>query len=268
MKNRINLKKSTAACTLLLATGSAWGSPKLGTGQPPSAGSDEEPSQPPSQEAPTAVLNSLIGKNSKPSPVRIEAVTLNRASEAKIRKCTVPKGVTREKRPKPDSIFSLSFDPKQRQKATLQFEMAELPPTKEERVLMLLYSRCLTSKPKIKTPLSKHKLALDTKDLEVMTTYNVPVGSTKGTQVTFEVDLRTDPLKKQVNAGNDTFYFQVAMLKKSDFQKGNYGVAKLSSLQAIHATSAQYKLCPEQNKLIRNLNSDNESCKNMPGKTE
>ncbi len=266
MKNQINLKKSTAACTLLLATGSAWGSPKLGTGQQPSSSDEDQPQ--PSSQAPAAALNSLMGKNSRPSPVRIEAVTLNRNSEAKIRKCTVPKGVTREKRPKPDSIFSLSFDPKQRQKATLQFEMAELPSTKEERVLMLLYSRCLTSKPKIKTPLSKHKLALDTKDLEVMTTYNVPVGSTKGTQVTFEVDLRTDPLKKQVNAGNDTFYFQVAMLKKSDFQKGNYGVAKLSPLQAIHATSAQYKLCPEQNKLIRNLNSDNESCKNMPGKTE
>ncbi|HID99520.1 MAG TPA: hypothetical protein EYP59_04430 [Thiotrichaceae bacterium] len=266
MKNKINLKKSTAACTLLLATGSAWGSPKLGTGQQPSSSDEDQPQS--SSQAPAAALNSLMGKNSRPSPVRIEAVTLNRASEAKIRKCTVPKGVTREKSPKPDDIFSLSFDPKQRQKATLQFEMAELPPTKEERVLMLLYSRCLTRKPKIKTPLSKHKLALDTKDLEVMTSYNVPADSTKGTQVTFEVDLRTAPLKKQVNAGNDTFYFQVALINKSDFQKGNYGVPKLSPLQAIHATSAQYKLCPEQNKLIRNLNSDNESCKNMPGKTE
>jgi hypothetical protein len=263
MKNTINLKKSTAACTLLLATGSAWGSPKLGTGQAPSS-SDEESTQP----SPPSALNSLIGKNSQPSPVRIESVSLTRASESKVRKCTVPKGVTREKQPKPDNIFSLSFDPKQRHKATLHFEMAELPPSKEERVLILLYSRCLTRNPKIKTHLSKHKLALDLKDLEVMTTYNVPVDTTKGTQVTFEVDLRTSPLNKQVEAGNDTFYFQVAMLNKSDFEKGNYGVAKLSGLQAVHATSAQYKLCPEQNKLITNLNSDNESCKNLTSKTQ
>ena len=81
--------------------------------------------------------------------------------------------------------------------------------------------------------------------------------------MTIEVDLETNNLTKQVKAGNDTFYFQAALLKKSDFDKKHFGVTKLSPLEAVHVTKTS---CPTQSQFSNDVRSVNKSCKDLPTK--
>ena len=82
--------------------------------------------------------------------------------------------------------------------------------------------------------------------------------------MTVEIDLDINKLSEQTKAGNDTFYFQAALLKKSDFEKEHYGATKLSPLEAVHVTQ---KLCPNNKQFTDNIASENASCKNLPNKS-
>lgn len=273
MKNIRKLKNSTLAGALLLATSPAWANNKTGGLQPPQTADEEETTQPStSQEAKPAPRRSAMGGKSE---INISSIKVEKADKNKLRNCAVP--TVNLTQPRPHRILSMTFSPRRRQQVTLQFAMAEIPTPKEAQVLLLLYSRCLANKPDIKTPMSKNKLALDRNDLEILGTYNVPAikaveqpnrpgvkASSPSTQMTIEVALETNKLAQQVKAGNDTFYFQAGLLKKTDYDKKNYGTMILSPLEALHFTP---KTCPSQQKFSDRINAENSSCKDLPTKT-
>lgn len=274
MKNHI--KDSTIASAFLLATSSAWASPKMGLGQPPSSENTEPPEPPKETRSSKPTVGggkSQLGAFQR-QKFSIESITLDKVNQRKITTCRVPTTIRPKKpRPKIKDVLSLSYNPNRKQLVTFEFEMSNMPTGKEERVLVLLYSRCLTKRPKIKTQFSKKKLALDTNDIEIMGTYDIPANpsdttkdkSSATTSMTIEVELETDKLTPQIKAGNDTFYFQAAMLKKNDFDRKYYGTMTLSPLKAIHLTP---KACPRKKQFSSDLNSNNESCKQLPTKTD
>jgi len=250
MKKLDNLKKSSMAYALLLASSPVLANPtKGGAGQPPD-GTQPTPAN-------RAKLQQLFGGKTQ---IRIESITLDPADNKKVQNCPVPE--VQRKSPHKHKTLSLAFDPKKEQEVTLQFQMARIPSSQNERVLVLLYSRCLPSKPQMRTPLSGIKLALDTRDIQVMGTYNVPViqpiepptpsrpgvtHSQANAQMNFEVALKTTELAKEVKAGNDTFYLQAALLKKTDFDKKFYKKMILSPLETVHLTAN--KSCPTEEKI-------------------
>jgi len=261
MKNQHKFKQSTVASALLLATSPTWA--KTGGGQPP----DD------SGQTPASTSNLFMSKS---HPINIASIRLDEASEKKVQTCEVPK--VKLNQPRPNSILSLAFDPKKEQAITLQFEIANIQATKGEHVLLLLHSRCLSKKSQIKTLFSRNKLALDANDIQVLAIHNVPAiqavqpstrigaATSPATQeIMLEVNLETNKLAQQLDAGNDTFYFQGALLKKTDFDKQNYSLVNLSKLEAIHVTP---KACPTKEQFSSDINSVNEACKHLPTKTE
>jgi hypothetical protein len=249
MKNNTNLRDSTVACALLLATSPVWaGNTK--TGQPP----------PP---------NVAGGGGKCQSNAFYLDTTLDNSSKQKVTSCEVPRAKLNKPRPRKKDILSWAFNPKQKQDLKLQFQTSCLPVGEGEHILVLLSSRCLANNPQINTPQSKKKLMLDTRDLQVLGIYNVPaIQPLKGnatppaTQMAFEVNLNTGLLAKQYNAGNDTFFLQAALLKKSDFEKKKYNGAILSPLEALHINPNS---CPSKQEFVEDFNSPNKACKN-PGK--
>jgi hypothetical protein len=249
MKNTVT-KNSTAACTLLLATSSAFaGGPTKNT----------------SSDATVSATPPKIQFTKSSTPFAIKSITLESTGK-EVQSCAVPSAVTRQDDPKPQRILSLAFNGKAKQAFKLKFDMSDIPGSQEERVLILLHSRCLSKTPQIETPNSKQKLALDTRDMQVLANYPViAVTLAKGkrasaavTKMSFDVNLDTGFLAHQVNAGDDTVYLQAALLPKADFEKQNYSNVKLSSLEAIHITP---NTCPTDAAFSQNLNSDNKSCK-------
>ncbi|MEN8216568.1 MAG: hypothetical protein ABFS56_09365 [Pseudomonadota bacterium] len=244
-------KNSTVAGAFLLATSPAWASKT--DGQPfPTPGDTGQPQNPTSRRFPG-------GK----SQVDISSITLDKADEKKLQQCAKPK--IKQTRHRPRQILSLAFDPNKKQKVTLQFAMDKIPPGNEERVLLLLYSRCLSNQPKIRTPMSKQKLALDVNDLEILSTYKLDTKAARPSapmqQMTIDIELETDKLAEQIEAGNNTFYFQAGVLKKTDFERKNYSVISLSPLAAIHFTR---KRCSNSSR----IKAENASCKHLPTKTD
>ncbi len=252
----MKVKNSTVACALLLASSPVLANTKLGGGQPPQTEDTDSP-----QTETTKPVRPPINAGKTNQKFNISSISLDDANKRKIKVCD--SSMVKQKRPRARNIISLAFSPNK--VGTLQFDMEDIPTSKGEQVLLLLYSRCLVKKPKIKTPLSRVKLALDVNDIEILGTYNIPAESTSGkhTQMTIEVDLETNNLAKQAKAGNDTFYFQAALLKKSDFDKKHFGSTKLSPLEAVHVTKTS---CPNQSKFSNDVRSVNESCKGLPTK--
>lgn len=253
-------QNSTVAGAFLLATSPAWAQSKTGGLPFPNPGDTEEPQ---SSSRRNSSIPSFPGK----SQIDISSITLDKADKNKLQVCTAPK--VSMTRPRPRHILSLAFDPKKKQEVTLQFAIDKIPSGNKERVLLLLYSRCLSSKPKIKTPLSKHKLALGVNDLEVVGSYDLAAQpSSSGAaaqQMTVAIDLATDLLAQQIEAGNNTFYFQAGVLKKTDFERKNYGAISMSPLTAVHFTS---ETCPSKKQFSSRIKAENASCQYLPTKTE
>ena len=272
MKSLNNVKNSSVAGALLLASSPALANSKIGGGLPNPTKPDEakQPSTSQPRET-TPQKNPFAGKTTaiKNQKLRISSITLDPVNKKKVRKCSMPSSVKRKISPRPQRVFSLAFDANRRQIVTLQFDISNIPPNQnqEKRVLALLYSRCLSRKPQIKTHLSKQKLVLDNKDIEDMGFYNVyeepTTGKTSSSQMTIEVDIDTNKLAKQVKAGNEIFYFQAALLKESDYKAENYATMILSPLTAVHATPGGS--CPSRKHFSGGVN--NEACQQLPTKT-
>ncbi len=276
---KTKFKESTLAYALLLATTPAWAAPNKSGGATPSDTNEDDKSTS-SAEKKASAANPFANKstnglpaiatkkadNSKKKRIEIDEIRIDPAySEKKrkgVRKCVAPKVYL--KAPRRHPLLSLSFNPHKKEAVRLQFTMLDIPTTQDKQLLLLLYSRCLSKTAKIKTTDSKHKLRLDTKDIEILGTYEIPAQKKSGKlPATFDIDLETDKLKLQVEAGNDTFYFQGALIKESDFNSGNYESMLLSSLEAIHTT---LKFCPTDKQFASDINSNNTSCALLPSK--
>jgi hypothetical protein len=280
---KTKFKESTLAYALLLATSPAWGAPNKSGNSAPSSNTDEgdksnsvtEKKEPPKNPFANKTANGLpiVPKKQNESDnfankkrIEIDSITIDPAySEQKVKAVTQCSPVkVYLKAPRRQPLLSLSFNPNKKEVLRLQFTMLDIPVIEEKQLLLLLYSRCLSNKPKIKTTDSLHKLRLDTKDLEILGTYEIPPQKKSGKlPATFDIDLDTDKLKRQVEAGNDTFYFQGALIKESEFNSGKYDNMLLSSLEAIHTT---LKFCPTDKQFASAINSDNTSCALLPSK--
>jgi hypothetical protein len=256
MKKLDNIKESTIACALLVASSPALG--KEGGIPIPNPGDAKQLPMPPSSGAINPNEMFFKGKN-----FHISSVTLDKASERKAQKCEVPKKV------RPKRTLSAAFDPAKKQTVTVQFKMSKIPASQEKRVLALLYSRCSSKSPQIKTPQSKSRLKLDVRDIKPIGYYDVPAiqpakgnrASKASTGMTVKVNFNTKHLAKAVRDGNDTIYLQAALLKKSDFEKGNYNNVILSPLETIQLTAS--KSCPTKVQYSAAIRSDNKVCKNL-----
>ncbi len=255
MKKLDNIKESTIACALLVAS-----SPALGKEGGISIPNPSDAKQPPMHPSGAINPNELFfkGKN-----FHIKSVTLDEASEKKVQKCEVPKKV------KPKRTLSVAFDPAKKQTVTVQFEMLKIPANEGKRVLALLYSRCLSSFPQLNTPQSKSRLRLDVRDIKPIGYFDVPdIQPAKGnraskasTGMTVTVNFKTEHLAKEVREGNDTIYLQAALLSKSDLNNGNYKNVILSPLETIQLTAS--KSCPTQGQYLAAIASDNKVCENL-----
>ncbi|EDN65622.1 hypothetical protein BGP_1384 [Beggiatoa sp. PS] len=140
--------------------------------------------------------------------------------------------------------------------------MSDLPEPDEEHVLVLLSSRCLSKKPQLLTSGSKNKLELNANDMAVLGSYPVMARSTGPMKV--YIDLETDTLGQNVDAGNNTFYFQAGFLKKADFDKKKCNQMILSPLEAVYVTP---KSCPSRQEFSEQI-KENASCKTMSSRAK
>ncbi|MCK5719070.1 MAG: hypothetical protein KAH84_03865 [Thiomargarita sp.] len=269
-----NIKDSTMAYAFLLASSPVW-AVNGKTGNISNSSGDESDNIPINPSKPLKIPD-IPGKTqtqTQTQKFRISSIELNVKDKNQIMEC---QSLRKKVEPRPRRIVSLAFDQRKRQTVTLQFNMSSIPSQKEEQVLVLLYSRCLTTKPGLNTPLSKNKLKLDTKDIDIMGSYVVPVVIAKptnnyrvspaATKMILEVDMETYKLNRQLKSGNNTFYFQAALLKKTDFDKKNYAVMTLSPLEAIHVTANN--TCPTKKQKNDAMNTENIACEIIPGKTK
>jgi len=275
MKNSGNVKNSTAAYALLLATSPAWANTTKPGGMPSPDLEEAKRNLP----APPPTVKTHPPKQNKPgkSPssvlhqARIASIKVAGADEKKMQKCPVPRGVRLTERPRPQRVLSLVFDPKEKQLVSLEFTMSKVPAVDEDYVLVLLGSQCLSSKPDFKTPRSKTRLALHGKNILVLGTYAIQAQQSEQTSAsarrptTIAVSLQTQSLAQQVAAGNETFYFQAAVLKKSDYHKRYYDDVILSPMQAVHFSTP--KTCPNKEQFSSTVNTQNSVCQNLRGKT-
>ncbi|MCP4701890.1 MAG: hypothetical protein GY862_34280 [Gammaproteobacteria bacterium] len=227
-------KTSISACAFLLASGSAWAGTKTGpAGNPNSSGGGG-------------------GKTQLNMPV----ITLEKAAGQRVQTCTAP-----EDKPDriPRRILSLALDTQEdsqgKQAITLNFKMPGIQAATDKQVLVLLYSRCLADKPRLKTPRSIHKLALDLDDIEILGTYNVPtaaappesgrIGQAAGAivEMDFQIHLEAAKIGTEMKAGNNKIYMQAGLLNKADFHKKIYAGMLLSPVEAIYFASGV--VCPD-----------------------
>ena len=261
MKKSTLTKNTKFAYAFLLATTTAWANTKSPNGLPkPRPNEETPPEQEPQAEQPTPSRSQDQGK----SQINIAAIRVEPTLAKQIKQC--PSNVANLTiQPKPHRVSSLTFDPQEKQSIKLKFTLSPIMTTTEERVLVLLYSQCLSPQPQLETPNSDNKLALDINDVKILDTYQLAAKPDQApnqpksalTPITLDIDLELDKLRQQVEAGNDTFYFQAAMLSKADYDGRHYGEMVLSPLEAVHFTS---KDCPDRKQLTQNVNSANPIC--------
>jgi len=266
MKPLKNRRHSTAAYALLLATSPAWGKegpgivPSGDTSQPPA----DEPTAPSTRKKEAPLQSNLpTGKTA----LGIDSIELDPADKRKVRQCSMPKVKVTPKQPE-QKVLSLAFNPRNKYEIKLNFDISQFSASKKERVLALLYSRCLVDKPQIQTPMSKKKLLLNTNDLETLATYSLPSAESvppngvdengsSAIQMSFTINLELDKLRQQVEAGFDTFYFQAALMDKSDFEQKKFGLMALSQVEAIHVTQGA---CLANDKYTSQFQEPNTAC--------
>ncbi len=274
MKNSGNVKNSTAAYALLLATSPVWANTTKPGGMPYPGSEDAKRNLPP----PPPTVNTHPPKSQKPgkSPstvlrqVRIASINVAGVDENKIQKCLIPRGVRLTDRPIPQRILSLAFDSNEKQNFSLEFTMSKIPALDEDYVLVLLGSQCLSDKPDFKTPHSQTRLALHQGNILVLGSYNIPSQksgqtSSSASPTSITVPLQTKSLAQQIAAGNETFYFQAAVLKKSDYHSRYYDEVILSPMQAVHFYTP--KTCPNKEQFSSTANAQNSVCQNLPRKS-
>ncbi|NJO16631.1 MAG: hypothetical protein HC877_13070 [Thioploca sp.] len=267
MKKSNRTKQAKLAYALLLTTTTAWANTKSPNGLPKPR-PHEEATPPPSQEPqvvqPAPTQPPPVRPDQGKSQINIAAIRVDLAIAKQVKQC--PSNVANLTiQPKPHRVSSLTFDPQEKQSIKLKFTLSPIMTTTEERVLVLLYSQCLSPQPQLETPNSDNKLALDINDVQILDTYQIAAKPDQApnqpksalTPITLDIDLELDKLRQQVEAGNDTFYFQAALLNKADYDGRHYGEMVLSPLEAVQFTP---KNCPNRNQLTQDVNSTNPVC--------
>ena len=149
------------------------------------------------------------------------------------------------------------------------FSVRNILAPREDQVLLLVYSQKLTPSPDILTPQSLNEFQLDINTLEVLGLYDIPATtmfappSTRiGTAnpaprsiVSFGVNLDTNSLFYYMK-NKESIYLQAALLKRSDFDAGNFERMILSEVDVISFVEME---CPEdQQEVVESTEPANE----------
>lgn len=266
MKKSTPTKNTKFAYAFLLVTSTAWANTKTPSGLPKPRPHEETPPPEPepqtAQPTPAPSQTPSRSQDQGKSQINIAAIRVEPALAKQIKQCP-SKVANLTVQPKPHRVSSLTFEPQEKSTVKLKFTLSPVMTTNDERVLVLLYSQCLSPQPQLKTPNSDNKLALDINDVKILDTYQLAAKPDQAqaksalTPITLDIDLELDKLRQQVEAGNDTFYFQAAMLNKADYDGRHYGEMVLSPLEAVHFTP---KNCPGRKQLTQEVNSANPAC--------
>ncbi len=126
------------------------------------------------------------------------------------------------------------------------FHVRDILASKDDHVLLLVYSPTTSPSPQIPTPRSENKLQLDVSALEILAIYNLPkqamlsqpatrlgaANPAPHSEVSFSVNLDTSTLPVFMQ-NNEKAFLQAALLTKSAFEAGQYDRMILSELDTI-----------------------------------
>lgn len=130
------------------------------------------------------------------------------------------------------------------------FSVSDVIANDQDQVLLLVYSTGLSPTPQIPTDMSEIKLGIDTTRAEIASIYNIPsqkmlaqpntrIGQSRAdahSKVSFTVNLTRNQLQDLVNTGRSTMYAQAALVRRVDFDAGNYQNMILSEVDKITFT--------------------------------
>jgi len=126
------------------------------------------------------------------------------------------------------------------------FHVRDILASKDDHVLLLVYSPTTSPSPQIPTPKSENKLQLDVSALEILAMYNLPkqamlaqaptrlgaANPAPHSEVSFYVNLDTATLPVFMQ-NKEKAFLQAALLTKSAFEAGQYDRMILSELDTI-----------------------------------
>ena len=138
----------------------------------------------------------------------------------------------------------------------MTFVVSHASASDNERVLFLAYSTKISPSPQIPTPISLNKLVLDLADIEIVGIYNVPAFGMEKQPSTrigagnpaarvkweFDINLDTAVIPSMMNNVQDTIYVQAVLLKRSDYDEGNFSGMILSEVDTIQFVANE---CPK-----------------------
>ncbi|HAI68562.1 MAG TPA: hypothetical protein DCM38_03890 [Gammaproteobacteria bacterium] len=140
----------------------------------------------------------------------------------------------------------LAVDPFASTYIEVGFHVRDIIASKDDHVLLLVYSPTTSPSPQIPTPKSENKLQLDVSALEILAIYNLPkqamlsqpstrlgaANPAPHSEVSFSVNLDTSTLPVFMQ-DNEKAHLQAALLTKSAFEAGQYDRMILSELDTI-----------------------------------
>ena len=138
----------------------------------------------------------------------------------------------------------------------MTFVVSHASASDDERVLFLVYSTQTSPSPQIPTPRSLNKLQLDLTFIEIVGQYDVPSFGMEVQAPTrigagnpaarvkweFDINLDTSVIPGMMNNGEDTIYVQAALLRRSDFDAGEFSNMILSEMDTIQFVEQK---CPK-----------------------
>lgn len=188
----------------------------------------------------------------------VNHLTLEEAPLENITVCTSGKSMTAisgDFRYLPDKI-AVAVNPFESNFIKMTFVVSHVTASDDEKVLFLVYSQKTSPSPQIPTPLSLEKLQLDLNSAEIVGHYQVPAFGMEAQNSTrigagnpaarvkweFDINLDTSEIPTMMNSGTDTIYVQAGLLKKAEFDAGNFQNMILSEMDTIQFLPNE---CPE-----------------------
>jgi len=210
--------------------------------------------------APTVKADGTGGGSTEGSKSQrgVNHLTLEEAPLENITLCVPGKsmaGLTGDFQYLPDRV-AVVIPPFETNYVKLTFVVSHMTAVDYDRVLFLAYSQQLSPSEQIATPKSINKLELDISSLEIVGIYNVSSFGMEAQPATrigtgnpaprakweFDINLDTTEIPTIMNSGNDTIYMQAALLRKSDFEAGQFDGMILSELDTIQFVPNE---CPD-----------------------
>jgi hypothetical protein len=132
--------------------------------------------------------------------------------------------------------------------AKVRFLISEVHPDKQDRTLLLAYSKKLLPSPQLPTPISMNKLLLDGSYLDILGQYYIPATQLLSLEETsiglanpspklnFGIDISLDTAKiaQLFSLGTEAIYMQAALIPSDDLDQGKFDNLILSEVDTVY----------------------------------